>query len=163
MLHQNGHSHNGFAPSPIVDAPYAMRPESDGAAYPACPSDYKPAPAPKPSRPGWRNAEPRYVHSLKWFDTDGIEHLHVIRSDDLDDVLRQVRTVKAFIAASKARAQGVSRAEPEATEPEPEAGEQTDSAYCPTHGTSKLRPSKFSGVYCAAKLADGTFCTFTSG
>jgi hypothetical protein len=124
------------------------------------------APAPKAELPGWRSAEPRFVHSLKWFDQDGIEHLHVVRSDDLDDVLRQVRTVKAFIAASKARA----RDEKPAPSPEPEQAdsaydeptEPEDDDYCPTHGRARLRPSKFGGVFCSARTPDG-YCKFKSG
>ena len=35
MVQQNGEHDNGFAPLPVVDAPYAMRPEDNGAVYPA--------------------------------------------------------------------------------------------------------------------------------
>jgi hypothetical protein len=86
------------------------------------------------------------VHSLKWHDHDGIEHLHVVRSDDLDDVLRQVRTVKAFISASKARARDENSVEhghmttqaPDA-EPEPE---QADSAYSEPTDPTRMWCSK---------------------
>jgi hypothetical protein len=53
---------------------------------------------------GWHAREPRFVHSLKWHDSEGVEHLHVVRSDDLDEVLREIRTVKQFIKAAKAHA-----------------------------------------------------------
>lgn len=49
MLSQDNASRNGFAYSPVVDAPYAMMPD-DGAfdeappVYPPCPSDYPEAP-----------------------------------------------------------------------------------------------------------------------
>jgi hypothetical protein len=61
MLHENGQtynaSRNSFDYSPVVDAPYAIRPESDDASngYSPCPSDY-PAVSPKPELTGWRNA-----------------------------------------------------------------------------------------------------------
>jgi hypothetical protein len=111
------------------------------------------------------------VHSLKWCDHDGIEHLHVVRSDDLDDVLRQVRTVKAFIAAAKARDEKPANCHAGVTVAEPEP-EQTDNAYaepepdddicCPTHGRAKLRPSKYGGVYCATRLRDGSYYKYKS-
>ena len=106
------------------------------------------------------------IFPLKWHDHDGIEHLHVVRSDDLDEVLREIGMVKAFIKAARAR-----DGKPVATEPEPTPEpEQTESAYepepdddyCPTHGRAKLRPSKYGGVYCAARLRDGSYCKYKS-
>jgi hypothetical protein len=47
-----------------------------------------------PPRPTWRDHEPAVVHSLKWHDSDGIEHLYVVRADDLDEALRHVLKVK---------------------------------------------------------------------
>lgn len=78
---------------------------TNGAPYPPLHSeaDFGPQSPYKPT-PKWRDREPRFVHSLKWLDAEGIEHLHVVRSDDLDDVLKEVRTVKAFIAASRSAA-----------------------------------------------------------
>lgn len=29
---------------------------------------------------------------------------------------------------------------------------------CPTHGTAKVRPGQRGGFFCAAKLADGSYC-----
>jgi hypothetical protein len=70
------------------------------------------------------------VHSLKWHDHDGIEHLHVVRSDDLDEVLREIGMVKAFIEAARARdekpvqhAYMTTQAPDPAPEPEPEQAE----------------------------------------
>jgi hypothetical protein len=51
----------------------------------------------------WREREPAIVHSIKWRDNDGHEHLHIVRGDDLDEVLLHLRTVKAVIAAARAR------------------------------------------------------------
>jgi hypothetical protein len=67
--------------------------------------------SPAASKPGGQGAEPGFVHSptLEWVDMDGIKHLHMIRSNDLDGVLRQVRTVKAFIKKT-ARARDEKRA-----------------------------------------------------
>jgi len=61
------------------------------------------APADLP-RPSWRDREPAIVHSIKWKDSDGHGHLHIVRGDDLDEVLLHLRTVKAVIAAARARA-----------------------------------------------------------
>jgi hypothetical protein len=38
---------------------------------------------------------------LRWHDHDGHEHSLTIRADNLDDLLIQLRTVKAFIKAAK--------------------------------------------------------------
>jgi hypothetical protein len=140
--------------------PFAVAPE---------PQPVAPVAAPKPELP--RFAEPRFVHSLKWFDTDGIEHMHVVRSDDLDDVLRQVRTVKTFIAASKVRAEKSVQTDSAHSEPQAEAGqadsaydepEPEDNDYCPTHGRAKLQPSKFGGNFCTARMRNGEYCKFSS-
>jgi hypothetical protein len=129
-----------------------------------CPTDYEPAPTPKPELPGWRSAFPAHTHSLNWVDGDGISHSHTVRSDDIDEVLRQVRVVKAFIAAAKVRPeQKPAHAEPEQTDSAYDAPEPDDDNYCPTHGRTKLRPSKYGGFFCAARLHDGSFCKFSSG
>ena len=47
------------------------------------PADEAPSDMPRPS---WRDREPAIVHSIKWKDSDGHEHLHIIRSDDLDEL-----------------------------------------------------------------------------
>jgi hypothetical protein len=63
-------------------------------------ADEAPADMPQPS---WRDREPAIVHSIKWRDHDGHEHLHIVRGDDLDEVLLHLRTVKAVIAAARSR------------------------------------------------------------
>jgi hypothetical protein len=83
---------------------------------------------------GWHTREPRFVHSLKWHDSEGVEHLHVVRSDDLDEVLREVRVVKQFIKAAKAQAEehavAVSTTTPE---PPQEPAEEPQKGYCTVH------------------------------
>ena len=114
------------------------------------------------------------MHSLKWFDTDGVEHLHVVRSDDLDEVLREIGMVKAFIKAARARDEKPASVPTEAPEPQAPAPEskQVDSAdepepedhdYCPTHGRARLRPPRYGGVFCSARMKDGTYCKHISG
>jgi hypothetical protein len=70
------------------------------AAPEATPADEAPAAMPRPS---WREREPAIVHSIKWRDSDHHEHLHIVRGDTLDEVLLHLRTVKAVIAAARAR------------------------------------------------------------
>jgi hypothetical protein len=53
--------------------------------------------------PSWRDHEPAIVHSLKWRDSDGIEHLHVIRADTLDEALVHVKKLKLCIASARAK------------------------------------------------------------
>jgi hypothetical protein len=108
---------------------------------------------------------------LRWTDHDGHEHSLTIRANDLDTLLLQLRRVKAFIAAAKARDEKPANCHAGVTVAEPEP-EQTDSAYdesepesddyCPTHGRAKLRPSKYGGVFCAARLRDGSYCKYKS-
>jgi hypothetical protein len=50
-----------------------------------------------------KNEEPTTVHSVKWRDSDRHEHLYVVRGNDLDEVLLQLRKVKAMISAARAR------------------------------------------------------------
>ena len=64
------------------------------------PDDEAPAAMPRPS---WRDREPAIVHSVKWRDSDHHEHLHIVRGDDLDEVLLHLKKVKAVIAAARAR------------------------------------------------------------
>jgi hypothetical protein len=95
-------------------------------------------------RPSWRGHAPAIVHSLKWKDSDGHEHLHIVRGDDLDEVLLHLRTVKAVIAAARAR---------EGT------GDATGDAVptCPDHHVP-MRQSKYKGFYCTHKMAEGVYC-----
>ena len=68
-------------------------------------SDYE-AVQPRPATPGWQNHEPPFLHSVKWHDSDsGIEHLTVIRADDLDSLFVQVRTVTHMVKMARSKAQ----------------------------------------------------------
>lgn len=59
-----------------------------------------------PPTPHWRHHEPAYVHSLKWHDPEsGIEHMTVVRADDVDDLWRRVKTITAMVKASRTRQQ----------------------------------------------------------
>lgn len=123
--------------------------------------DDEPAPAPKGEMHGWRDQLAPLTDMFEWTDSDGHAHHLTIRADDLDSLLIQLRTVKAFISAAKARAQ--QKAVGNATTTEPQAAAEQAEFACPDHGTSRLRPSKFGGVYCATQLPSGKFCSFKSG
>jgi hypothetical protein len=84
---------------------------------PVIPSDTIP-PAPQHT-PSWRDHEPAIVHSLKWRDADGLEHLHVIRADTIDEALVHIKKLKLCIAAAKtkAQAQAVDTKEPGSVSP----------------------------------------------
>ena len=56
-------------------------------------------------RPRWHDREPRFVHSVKWVDGDGLEHLHIVRTDALDEVLYEVRMLQQFISICREQAQ----------------------------------------------------------
>ncbi len=77
----------------------ATHPTNGQAATPAyrVESDYE-AVQPTPAIPGWQNHEPPFLHSVKWHDPEsGIEHLTVIRANDLDSLFVQVRTVTHMV------------------------------------------------------------------
>jgi hypothetical protein len=98
------------------------------------------------SRPSWRDREPAIVHSVKWRDSDDHEHLHIVRGDTLDEVLLHLRTVKAVIAAARAR---------EGSRDTPTAGDAVPT--CPDHHVP-MSASKYGGYYCTHKTADGGYC-----
>jgi ribosomal protein L12E/L44/L45/RPP1/RPP2 len=104
------------------------------------------APADTP-RPSWRDREPAVVHSVRWRDSDHHEHLHIVRGDDLDEVLGHLKKVKAVIAAARAR---------EESGEAPAAGDTVPT--CPDHHVP-MRKSKYKGFYCTHKTADGVYCT----
>src|SRR5688500_1644295 len=74
--------------------------------YPACPSDYEPAPidvSPRKPQLGWRSQFPTYTHNVSWADTDSKQHSLTIRGDDLDELLMTLTAIKQCIRASKTK------------------------------------------------------------
>lgn len=57
-----------------------------------------------PASLGWQQQEPPYLHSLK-YHLDGIEHMTVIRANDIDSLWKEVRTCVQLIQAARAQAQ----------------------------------------------------------
>ena len=130
--------------------------------YPPCPSDYPEAKLLHDVKnvPLWRDQEPPHVHSLKWTDSDGIEHLHVVRGDTIDDVLVEVRTVKQFIRASREQdAKRDSAPVPQAdTNETPETAEKPQAVYCDVHDVWAGMKTKNGQRWYSHKLEDGTWC-----
>jgi hypothetical protein len=101
---------------------------------------------------GWRDHEPPIVHSLKWRDSDGIEHLHVVRTDDLDEALRHILKVKLCIKAAQLKAQKACDLAPT---PTPDG--RLD--WCRVHNTAmKQRGDESKGYWHSHKAADGSWC-----
>jgi len=98
--------------------------------------------------PHWNQAEPRFVHSVKWQEkVSGIEHMTIIRSDDW-------ATLQAEIA-SVTRIAKTHRQPPEPGSPEA-ATLANDPAYCSIHG-EHMKASKDGKGYFhkAGEKADG--------
>jgi hypothetical protein len=104
---------------------------------------------PVPSHtPSWHDHEPAIVHSLKWRDAGGIEHLHVIRADTLDEALVHLKKLKLCIAAAKSKVS------------EPDLPPTTDSRpdWCPIHNVAmKQRGDESQGYWYSHKI-DGKWC-----
>jgi hypothetical protein len=144
------------------------------------PSDYEPAPVdawkPTPKHtPSWRDHEPPYLHTLKWFDKElGIEHLCCIRASNVDELWLEVRKVMALIKASKARqAEEQSRVAsntpsvavttttppPTGSNPAPVQAEEPELTHCHLHGGVFMRLYTKNGhEWRSHRLADGTWC-----
>ena len=85
---------------------------------------------------GWRQQEPPFLHSVKWHDPEtGIEHLTVIRADDLDSLFIQVRTVTHMVKMARKKAQDA-----------PEAQEMPE-GWCGIHNVQMTRSKDGKGFY----------------
>jgi hypothetical protein len=70
------------SPQELADIlPHDASPLLPDAAPVTTPADEAPADMPRPS---WRDREPAIVHSVRWRDHDGHEHLHVVRAGTSD-------------------------------------------------------------------------------
>lgn len=100
------------------------------------------------------------MHSLKWVDGDGIEHLEVIRAWTREEVNQRVIELKRLIRAAR-DAKPTPPAERPPAETNGQAHDAVDEPRCPIHGTAKLKPSKkHGGVYCSGKLDAGAWCQY---
>ena len=98
-------------------------------------SDYE-AVQPKPALPGWQNHEPPFLHSFKWHDPEsGIEHLTVIRADDLDSLFVQVRTVTHMVKMVRQKAQDTPQAQ------------ESPEGWCNIHNVQMTRSKDGKGYY----------------
>jgi hypothetical protein len=93
-------------------------------------------------------------------DSEGCEHLHVVRADDIDTVLKDVAVVKLCIEHARIRAatkrqqaaqEAPHTAEPPAAEPEPQQG------WCAAHNVWMTRHTKGESAWYSHKV-DGRWC-----
>jgi hypothetical protein len=71
-------------------------------------------------------SDTEFTYSLEWCNADDIKHLCVVRSDDRDDMFRQVRAVEDFIKkAARARHRPDRTASPTGT-PKPAIGPEAE-------------------------------------
>ena len=99
--------------------------------------------------PSWRDHEPPVVHSLKWCDAEGIEHLHVVRADTLDEALLHIRKAKACIDAARAKASEVNPRKVEDDRPQ---------SWCAKHKTPMKQRCNTKGRWYSHQLEDGSWC-----
>jgi hypothetical protein len=140
---------------PTVDDWNATLDDSDGNVADIPPADVAP---PKPEiasghTPNWRDREPAIVHSLKWRDSEGIEHLHVVRADTIDEALVHIRTVKVVIAAAKAKAQQ----EPLASQTPHVHPDNDQPSFCRIHAIEMKERSNAKGKWYSHALPNGEY------
>ena len=124
-IHSNGHMSNGNVTYLPCSSDYEERPTIDVVA--------------REPKPGWHDQNPRFVHSLTWTDADGVGHMLVLRSDDLQALFGDIKMVKSMIKRSKEKAK----------EKQPEAQQeqtQPEHVVCKIHGVQmERRVSKRTG------------------
>jgi hypothetical protein len=100
--------------------------------------------------PSWRDHELPIDHNLECCHADGIEHLHMIRADTLDEALVYIKKLKLCIAAAKAKS-------PSQAVDTKEAG-SISPRRCAIHNTEMTRRmSKRTGkLYSAHDTAEGS-------
>lgn len=142
MVSPNGNGSNGHVTYPYIE----------------CASDYEPRPevidvVAREPQPGWHDQNPNFVHSLTWTDADGVGHMLVLRSDDLQSLFADIKMVKGLIKRSKEKA---TTANPEASQ----AQEEPDTQRCAIHDVDMPRrwSKRTSGHYFGHKCSDGSFC-----
>ena len=90
-------------------------------AYLPCSSDHEERPAiditPTAPTPQWRNEFPQFTHNLSWQDSDGISHSMTLRSDSLQDLMADLKLLKAMIRQANEQHSSANPSQPE-TQPE---------------------------------------------
>jgi hypothetical protein len=122
-------------------------------------SEPAPVAAAQPELPGWRDQLAPLTDMFEWTDSDGHAHHLTIRADDLDELLIQLRTVKAYIRAAKARDEKPADTQPkeEQRQAESACNEPTDPTrlWCERHQTWLNRREKNGAVWYSHKTAEG--------
>ena len=122
-------SHNGAIPNGTS--------LSDRGTILNCPSDYEPRPVidvvPTAPKPGWRDQYALFTDTVQWLTPDGISHSLTIRSDDLGDLMRDVKLIRAMILKSREQ-----HAAP-GSESEPGDGQEPMTKPCDLHGGAPMK------------------------
>jgi hypothetical protein len=143
MLNQNGQVHNSNGTNGHF---------LNGA------SDYEPRPVidvtPNTPRPKWRDAFPTFTHNMSWQDAEGCLHSMTIRSDDLTDLMSDLRLLKGMVRQAKKQAAESTQANTPTVEPD------SDIPPCPVHGTPMVRKvsRRTGGIYWSHKTVTGELC-----
>jgi len=164
------HDEDEFGPEPSLDDWNATMeddtPPPDISQWEEVPTvpvvTHEPEPMPmlEPLRePSWRDCEPPIVHSVKFIDVYGRENLHVIRGDNLDEVLVHVRKLNAVLDAAKAKARQSAQSIPATVQHSTDPGVKP--CPLPEHSGAEMesRISKKSGKpYWSHRMEDGELC-----
>jgi hypothetical protein len=112
---------------------------------------------PSKSKPGWKEQHAAFTHHIQWVDAEGISHGLTLRSDSLQDLMRDLRLVKSMIKAAK---QKHAELQPKASEPQPQAQAEPDVQHCEIHNVDMPRrwSKRTRGHYFGHKCSDGSFC-----
>jgi hypothetical protein len=141
---------------PSVDDWNATLEDSDGNIASDIPPVEPPVEVPEVEHahtPSWRDREPAIVHSLKWKDAEGIEHLHVVRADTIDEALVHIRTIKVVIAAAKAKAQQEPKTNHAHVHPD-----NDQPSWCRIHGVEMTPRTNAKGSWYSHALSNGGYC-----
>lgn len=111
------------------------------------PQSLAPAPETTSTRVDWTFQDPPFVHTMKWTDGLGIEHMHVIRACNMQEVTQQVGVMSALIKASREQAP--------APEP-PAARPKRQVRPCPVCAGQKLFQNN-NGIW-SHRRDDGSYC-----
>jgi hypothetical protein len=108
----------------------------------------------------WRQQWPEFTHNVSWVDTDSKQHSLTIRTDDLDELLATLTTVKNVIRASKAKATSSGAASEGQSQVTPATPQQPDTLHCSIHNIDMPRrwSRRTNGHYFAHATPDGGFC-----
>lgn len=107
-------------------------------------------------QPGWHSQLAKFTHTLNWVDLDGCGHALTIRADGLQELLNDLKLVKAGIRQAKQKAQLGEPKRQGTTQEEPHA----DVLECSIHHATMVRrwSKRTQGSYFSHRLPDCSIC-----